>query len=173
MIASYYEYALNRVERARLEAHFSGCARCQGTLAALLRTAPTIDTASEAGGFAAAAARRAAAESAGIRERWFEIRPAWRIAGVTAAATAMLAVVVVAGVHVYQGRIGRESEQVAALSPARRATIVTSRIPPSSSSASSDELALNDKSANKSLMPAAPATPRAATAPSGAAGAPW
>ena len=118
MIASYYEYALNRVERARLEAHFSGCARCQGTLAALLRTAPTIDTASEAGGFAAAAARRAAAESAGIRERWFEIRPAWRIAGVAAAATAMLAVVVVAGVHVYQGRNRAESEQVAALSPA-------------------------------------------------------
>ncbi|HLN47857.1 MAG TPA: hypothetical protein VK216_06285, partial [Magnetospirillaceae bacterium] len=54
MIASYYEYALNRVERARLEEHFSGCARCQGTLAALLRTAPAIDIASEAGGFAAA-----------------------------------------------------------------------------------------------------------------------
>ncbi|MGB6565282.1 MAG: hypothetical protein WBE69_21990, partial [Candidatus Binataceae bacterium] len=81
MIAAYYEYAVDRIERARLEAHFSGCARCQGTLAALLRTAPAVDTASEAGGSAAAAARRAAAESAGIRERWFEIRPAWRIAG--------------------------------------------------------------------------------------------
>jgi len=48
MIASYYEYALNRVERARLEEHFSRCARCQGTLAALLRTAPAIDSVSEA-----------------------------------------------------------------------------------------------------------------------------
>jgi hypothetical protein len=66
-IASYYEYALNRVERARLETHFSGCARCQGTLAALLRAAPTVDAVSEAGGFAAAAGRRAAAESASIR----------------------------------------------------------------------------------------------------------
>jgi hypothetical protein len=49
MIASYYEDALNRVERARLESHFSGCALCQGTLAALLRAAPTLDTSSEPG----------------------------------------------------------------------------------------------------------------------------
>ena len=182
MIASYYEYALNRVERARLEAHFSGCARCQGTLAALLRTAPAVDTASEAGGSAAAAARRAAAESAGIRERWFEIRPAWRIAGVTAVATAMLAVVVVAGVHVYQGRIyqvstGQEREQVAALSPApsrhHRPRPHPAPGASSSNALSGAEIALNDKkSANKSLIPAAPAEPRTATAPSAAAGAP-
>ncbi len=177
MIASYYEYALNRVERARLEEHFSGCARCQGTLAALLRTAPAIDIASEAGGFAAAAARGATAESAGIRERWFEIRPAWRIAGVAAVATAMLAVMVVAGVHVYQGRIGPESERLAALSPAAAPHDRHKSHPASTSSnsavSSGAQLALNDKkSANKSPMPAAPAEPRAATAPYAAAAAP-
>jgi hypothetical protein len=163
-IASYYEYALNRAERARLETHFSGCARCQGTLAALLRAAPTVDTASDAGGFAAAASRRAASESTGIRERWFEIRPAWRIAGTTAAAAAMLAVAVLGGVHVYRGRMGRESEPVAALSAAR--PLHRNESHPSSSD---NELALNEL---KSSVPAAPATPKAATAPSGAAGAP-
>ncbi len=161
-IASYYEYALNRAERARLETHFSGCARCQGTLAALLRAAPTVDTASEAGG--SAASRRAASESTGIRERWFEISPAWRIAGTTAAAAAMLAVAVLGGVHVYRSRMGRESEQVAALSAAR--PLHRNESHPSSSD---NELALNEL---KSSVPAAPATPKAATAPSGAAGAP-
>jgi len=167
MIASYYEYALNRVERARLESHFSGCARCQGTLAALLRAAPTIDTASEAGGFAAAAAHTAAAQSDGIRERWFEISPSWRIAGVTAAATAMLAVVVVAGLHVYHGgyqnRIGKTSEQVAALSATPRRHPKKSRLP-----SSVTELALND---NKSMVSGSAAEPRAA-APSAATAAP-
>ncbi len=177
MIAAYYECALNRVERARLEAHFSGCARCQGTLAALLRTAPAVDTSTEAGGSAAAAARRAAAESAGIRERWFEIRPAWRTAGVTAAATAILAVVVVAAVHVYQGRFGQESEQVAALISAPAGHHRQPSHPAlggsNSNSFSGAEIALNDKkSANKSAIPAAPAEPRAANAPSAAAGAP-
>ena len=106
MIAAYYENALSRVERTRLERTSAGCARCQGTLAALLRTAPAVDIASEAGG-----SRRARRAAAGGRERWFEIRPAWRIAGVTAAATAILAVVVVAGMHVYQGEIGRERKR--------------------------------------------------------------
>ena len=177
MIASYYEYTLNRAERARLEEHFSGCARCQGTLAALLRTAPAIDSVSEAAGSAASAARRPAAQSAGIRERWFESRPAWRIAGLTAVAAAMLAVVVVAGLHLYESRIGQESEQLAALSPApgrdhrqRSHPAPTASSPNASSGA---ELALNDKkSAYKSLMPPAPAEPRTATAPSAAAAAP-
>jgi hypothetical protein len=177
MIASYYEYTLNRAERARLEEHFSGCARCQGTLAALLRTAPAIDSVSEAAGSAASAARRPAAQSAGIRERWLESRPAWRIAGLTAVAAAMLAVVVVAGLHLYESRIGQESEQLAALSPApgrdhrqRSHPAPTASSPNASSGA---ELALNDKkSAYKSLMPPAPAEPRTATAPSAAAAAP-
>jgi hypothetical protein len=170
MIASYYEHALNRVERARLEEHFSRCARCQGTLAALLRTAPAIDTVSEARG---SAARSAADESTGIRERWFDIQPTWRIAGVTAAATAMLAVVVVAGLHLYESTIVRESEQVAALSPAPEREHRQSRPAPTASNSNAfngTELALNDKkSANKSLTPAAP---RAATAPSAAVAAP-
>ena len=176
MIASYYEYTLNRAERARLEEHFSGCARCQGTLAALLRTAPAIDSVSEAAGSAASAARRPA-QSAGIRERWFESRPAWRFAGLTAVAAAMLAVVVVAGLHLYESRIGQESEQLAALSPApgrdhrqRSHPAPTASSPNASSGA---ELALNDKkSAYKSLRPPAPAEPRTATAPSAAAAAP-
>jgi hypothetical protein len=177
MIASYYEYTLNRAERARLEEHFSGCARCQGTLAALLRTAPANDSVSEAAGSAASAARRPAAQSAGIRERWFESRPAWRIAGLTAVAAAMLAIVVVAGLHLYESRIGQESEQVAALSPTpgrdhrqRSHPAPTASSPNASSGA---ELALNDKkSAYKSLMPPVPAEPTTATAPSAAAAAP-
>ena len=72
-IASYYEHGLGRVERAALETHFSSCARCQGTLAALLRAAPVPDAATEAsGGLSAAATRKAAADSAGFRERWHE-----------------------------------------------------------------------------------------------------
>jgi hypothetical protein len=141
-IASYYEYALSRVERARLETHFSGCARCQGTLAALRRAAPMLDNASEAGGFAAVAERRAAAESVGIRERWFEFSPAWRIAGVSMAAAATLTVVVVAGMHVYRSSLGRESEQIAAANP------LSSRHhrhkPRSASSSSETQLALNE-----------------------------
>jgi hypothetical protein len=161
MIASYYEYALSRGERARLETHFSHCARCQGTLAALLHAAPIVDAASEAGGFAVAAARKAAAESAGIRERWFEISPVWRIAGTAAAAAAMLAVVVVASLHVYQGKLAPESEQVAAARvapPHNRNKVHT--FP------STDELALNE---NKSLAPAATAEPHSATPPAAAA----
>jgi hypothetical protein len=154
-IASYYEYALNRVERARLETHFSGCARCQGTLAALLRAAPAVDTASAAGGFAA---RGAASESTGIRERWFEISPAWRIAGTTAAAAAMLAVAVGGSVHVFRSRMRRESEPIIALSAASRVHRDESH--PSSSN---NELALNEL---KSSVPAAPAAPKMATAPS-------
>jgi hypothetical protein len=160
MIASYYEYALNNVDRARLETHFSHCARCQGTLAALLHAGPTLDTASQAGGFADAA-RRAAAESAGIRERWFDISPLWRIAGTTAAAAALLAVAVVAGRHLYQGRLAPEGEQIAA-----------ARVPHHRHKAhipsSTNELALNE---NKSLAPAATAEPRATTPPAAAAGA--
>lgn|GEM_PF-6215163 len=177
MIASYYEYTLNRAERARLEEHFSGCARCQGTLAALLRTAPAIDSVSEAAGSAASAARRPAAQSAGIRERWFESRPAWRIAGLTAVAAAMLAMVVVAGLHLYESRIGQESEQVAALSPApgrdHRQGLHPAPAASSPNASSGAQLALNDKKpAYKSLMPPPPAQPRTATAPSAAAAAP-
>jgi hypothetical protein len=162
MIASYYEYALSRGERARLETHFSHCARCQGTLAALLHAAPIDGTASEAGGFTAAGARRTA-DSAGIRERWFEISPAWRIAGTAAAAAAMLAVVVVAGLHLHQRRLASEGEQMAAARVA----------PPNNrhrahTSSSMDELALNE---NKSLAPAATAEPHTATPPDSAAGA--
>jgi hypothetical protein len=162
IIASYYEYALSRVEHAHLETHFSHCARCQGTLAALLHAAPIVeDTASEAGGFAAAAARRAAAKSAGIRERWFEISPVWRIAGTAAAAAAMLAVVVVAGLHLYPGRRAPESEQATAARVA----------PPhhrhkAHTSSSTEELALNE---NKSLAPAATAEPHSGTPPAAAA----
>jgi hypothetical protein len=162
MIASYYEDALSRVEHARLETHFSNCARCQGTLAALLHAAPIVDTAPEAVGFAAAA-RRVAAESAGIRERWFEISPLWRIAGTAVAAAALLAVVVVAGLHLYQGRPASEGEQMAA-----------ARVAPlhhrhkAHTSSTTNELALNE---NKSLAPAATAEPHAVTRPDSAAGA--
>ncbi len=163
-IASYYEFTLNRGERARLETHFSGCARCQGTLAALLRAAPMVDTASEAGGFAAAAARRAAAESGRIRERWFGISPAWRIAGTIAAATAMLTVVVIA-VGAHHGRRGRVGERVIALNAAS-----LHRNNEAHPSSGNNELALNER---RSLVPAAPGAPKAATVPSaGAANAP-
>ena len=90
MIASYYEDALNRVERARLESHFSGCALCQGTLAALLRAAPTLDTSSEPGHLAGNGAHERALQAPSLRERWLETSPPWRIAGVIGVATAML-----------------------------------------------------------------------------------
>jgi hypothetical protein len=154
-IASYYESAVNRTERARLETHFSGCARCQDTLAALLRAAPAIDTASAAAGFRAAAARGTASESTGIRERWFEISPAWRIAGTTAAATAILAVAVVGSMDVYRNRMGRESAPVIASSAAPR--LHRDEAHPRSSN---NELALNE------LKSSAPTAPKAATAPS-------
>ena len=51
-IAAYYEDTLNRAERSYLEAHFSVCALCQGTLAALLRTAPAVEPIPETGRFA-------------------------------------------------------------------------------------------------------------------------
>jgi hypothetical protein len=166
MIASYYEDAINHGERACLETHFSQCARCQGTLAALLHAAPVVDTAPEADGFAAAAVRRAAAESAAIRERWSAFSPRWRIAGASTAAVALLTVVVVASLHRYQGRLAPEGERMAAASAAahyRHKLHIPSSV---------DELALNE---NKSLAPAATAEPRTATPPaatSGAAGAP-
>ena len=160
VIASYYEHGLGRVERASLETHFSRCARCQGTLAALLRAAPVLDAATEAGGLSAAATRRAAADSAGFRERWREIRPAWRIAGVSMAATAMLAAVVVAGMQVYQGSFGRQNEQLAALSssPQRHHS---HKAPPASSPPANANLALNDNAPDtkldkKSMVPAEP-----------------
>ena len=165
VIASYYEHGLGRVERASLETHFSRCARCQGTLAALLRAAPVLDAATEAGGLSAAAIRRAAADSAGFRERWREIRPAWRIAGVSMAATAMLAAVVVAGMQVYQGSFGRQNEQLAALSssPQRHHS---RKAPPASSPPADANLALNDNALDKkSVVPAEPTEPKPAIAP--------
>ncbi|MGZ6176426.1 MAG: hypothetical protein ACXWNB_11375, partial [Candidatus Binataceae bacterium] len=165
VIASYYEHGLGRVERVSLETHFSRCARCQGTLAALLRAAPVLDAATEAGGLSAAATRRAAADSAGFRERWREIRPAWRIAGVSMAATAILAAVVVAGMQVYQGSFGRQNEQLAALSssPQRHHS---HKAPPASSPPADANLALNDNALDKkSVVPAEPSEPKPAIAP--------
>ena len=105
-IASYYEHGLGRVERASLETHFSRCARCQGTLAALLRAAPVPMP----------PPKRAAASLPRRHERRQPTRPASASAGaksglhgglpgVSMAATAMLAAVVVAGMQVYQGRL--------------------------------------------------------------------
>ena len=113
----------------------------------------------------AAATRRAAADSAGFRERWREIRPAWRIAGVSMAATAMLAAVVVAGMQVYQGSFGRQNEQLAALSssPQRHHS---HKAPPASSPPADANLALNDNALDKkSVVPAEPSEPKPAIAP--------
>lgn len=143
-IAAYYEHGLGRVERAALETHFSRCARCQGTLAALLRAAPVLDAAVEAGGLSGATTRGAAADSAGLRERWREIRPAWRIAGVSIAATAMIAGVVVAGMQVYHGIFGRQNEELAALSSSPQQHHVN-QAPAAASPPDNADLALHDK----------------------------
>lgn len=156
VIACYYENTLNRVERSRLETHFSDCARCQGTLAALLRAAPTIEPAPATGRFGAAAARRMAAGSGGARERWFEIGPAWRIAGTAA----VVAVAVVGGLHLYQERRGQESEPMVSFSATAQHHHHESHLP-----SSTNQLALND---NKSLRPTAPEAPKATAAPSAA-----
>ncbi len=177
MIASYYEDALNRVERARLESHFSGCALCQGTLAALLRAAPTVDTNSEPGHLAGDAAHERAPEAPSLRERWLETSPPWRIAGVIGVATAMLVVIIVAGIRGYESRDDRAREQVAALSTVAPRNDRQQPHP----AAGDTETALNDNSLeagldnksskqreNKALPPAAPAEPAPAVARSAA-----
>ncbi|HLJ42905.1 MAG TPA: hypothetical protein VKT12_01710, partial [Candidatus Binataceae bacterium] len=79
-----------------------------------------------------------------MRERWGEIRPAWRIASVSIAATAMLAAVVVAGMQIYHGTFGPQNEELAALSSSPQQHHAN-QAPAATSPPADANLALNDK----------------------------
>lgn len=97
-ISAYYEGTVSRNERARMEEHFAVCAKCQGTLAALLRAAPE-----EAG-------HEGRAQSAGIdpepRDSFAAPSAAsgriWRIAGIATGVMALIAAAVLGGAYIYR-----------------------------------------------------------------------
>lgn len=109
-IAAYYEYSLSRVERARCESHFSDCPRCQGTLAALLHAAPMGDVIAEPTGHEPAQAGRERTVS--DKRGW--LRVGLRIVGPTIALAALLAVVIVAALHIRHDNQAREADDSAA-----------------------------------------------------------
>jgi hypothetical protein len=99
VIAAYYVYALNRVERSRCEAHISECGRCQETLDALIHAKPEDQISPES------AARVAEAElvEPGSPPPWrlksapppaFDFARLWHTVGPTILFIAILAVVI-------------------------------------------------------------------------------
>ena len=169
VIAAYYVYALNRVERSRCEAHISECGRCQETLDALIHAKPEDQISPES------AARVAEAElvEPGSPPPWrlksapppaFDFARLWHTVGPTILFIAILAVVILADVHFRQGMERGDAAHVAAVQTraSRRARrhALAARI-----DREDDELALNEvrpEPAARAPMPAAPLVQTAA-----------
>jgi hypothetical protein len=100
-ISAYYEGMVSRSERTRLEAHFSGCSKCQGTLAALLRAAPE-----EAGHEARAQAGSIEPDSDNPPKPLKANGRAWRIAVIAAGTAVILAGAGIGGVYFYRSTGG-------------------------------------------------------------------
>jgi len=180
-IAAYYEYALNRVERARCESHLAACARCQETLAALMRATPVVELSPES---AARVAEAELVEPDGAAPHRLRPPPAaalatrrgrvWRIAGLATACAAMLAVVILADVQMRRGSVEREAVQIAASKG--RARHHRHRAQSAPSTVDDNELALNEPqgeaqtSRDERAEPAMPRPPASAPMQAGESG---
>jgi hypothetical protein len=168
IIAAYYEYSLGDEERARCERHFSECARCQGTLAALLRAAPVVELPPEA------VAKDAPVEATVATElpagsRW--LRRRFKFAAPVAAAAVLVFTLAAAALHAWHTNLAREAAEIAALT-----AMPKERVNHEPEVSNQSELALNQSSTSRGVTGypgagvAAPGTP-ANAAPSAAASA--
>jgi hypothetical protein len=162
VIAAYYVYALNRIERSRCQAHISECRRCQETLDALFHAKPEDQISPES------AARVAEAElvGPGSPPPWrlkpaappaFEFGRIWRIAGLAIAFVAIVAVVILADVHLRRGMETGDDARVAAVQATAQRRARHRR--PALAAPQNDELALNEVNPEPAAPASAPAAP--------------